>query len=102
MITAKDLGCDDFERAAWNRHIVKNKLFTIAYQVVESALAHTPLKQPLASWIPRGSLPQVGKLESRRVSGGEGWVVEGDVVIIENEGGKENGYTGELDSDTVG
>ncbi len=81
-----DLGCDDFDRAEWNRYIIEHRLFTTAYQIVESAIAHTPLSQPLTSWIPRGELPRVGREESRRIGGGDGWVVEDDVVRIDEEG----------------
>lgn len=61
LCQCQDVGCDDFDRAEFNRYTVANKLFTTGYISVENALASTPLGQKLASWIPRGNLPQVGK-----------------------------------------
>ena len=79
-----DVGCDDFDRAAFNRYIIKNKLFTTAYILVENAIAHTPLKQPLASWIPRGALPQVGKKDWQQAGGEEGRFYElGNASVVE-------------------
>ena len=64
-----DTGADDFEQAEQNRYIIANKLFTLGYVQAEEAVAHTPLKQSLASWIPQGSLPQVGKRDWRQHGG---------------------------------
>ena len=58
-----DVGCDDWERAKYNRLIVKNKLFDIYYKELEAWLAHAPLNQPLPNWIKQGELPQIGKRE---------------------------------------
>ena len=54
-----DTGCDDFDRAEYNRYIGEHNLFLAGYRAVEEALERTPRAQPLASWIPRGELPQV-------------------------------------------
>lgn len=67
-----DVGCPDFDRAEYNRFITTNKLFTTAYVVVETSVAHTPLSQPLAPWIPRGELPVVGKKDWQQYGGGRG------------------------------
>ena len=65
-----DLGCNDYDRAAWNRWMVKNRLRTIGYEVVENYLRHSPRNYPLPSWIPQGELPVVNErdwqVESRR------------------------------------
>lgn len=84
MIT--DTGCPDFDRAEYNRYIVKNHLFCSAYYAIEQAVAHTPIKKPLGSYlldgarhlIPTGELPVVGKKDWRQNSGGgnEVWTVE--------------------------
>ncbi len=49
-----DFGCDDFDRAEYNRYIIKQKLFIIGYILAEEAVNHTPFTQPLAKWIPVG------------------------------------------------
>ena len=63
----RDVGCDDLERARYNREIVARRMFTTSYQEVEYYLTHTPLHRPLPLWIPQGQLPQVGKHESREI-----------------------------------
>lgn len=65
-----DIGCDDLERAEYNRFIVKNKMFTTFYEMMDSWFAHTPLKQPLPDWMPIGELPEVSK-GRRQEYGGE-------------------------------
>ena len=66
-----DTGCSDFDRAEYNRYIVANRLFTIAYQMVENAVRGTPPGKRLPSWIPRGELPQVGKQDWEQYGGGQ-------------------------------
>lgn len=71
-----DIGCDDFEKAEYNRYIIKNRLFTTGYQLVEDWFAHSPLNSPLPDWMPRGKLTQVGKKEwkQHQFQSGEEWV----------------------------
>jgi len=64
-----DIGVDDFERAEYNRFIVKHKMFTTFYEMVERFFAHTPLGKALPDWMPRGELPQIGKKEGQQFSG---------------------------------
>jgi len=64
-----DTGCDDFDRAAYNRYIIQNKLFTTGYLAVEQAVAHTPRSQSLPSWITLGELPIVGKKDWQQFGG---------------------------------
>ena len=66
-----DIGCPDFERAEQNRHIVHHRLYTIGYVLVEEAVKHTPLSQPLADWIGQGQLPVAGRKNTNRHSGEE-------------------------------
>jgi len=54
-----DIGVDDFERAEYNRFIVKHKMFTTFYEMVERFFAHTPLGKALPDWMPRGELAQI-------------------------------------------
>lgn len=59
-----DIGCLDFERAAYNRLIIANKWFTTFYRAVESWLVSTPLNHVLPKWMPTGVLPRAsGKTE---------------------------------------
>ena len=72
----KDIGCDDFDRAEYNRYIGEHNLFLAGYLAVEEAVKRTPANQPLASWIPRGELLQMGRKEwqhvlASRQSGGD-------------------------------
>lgn len=56
-----DVGVDDPYRAARNRLIIKDHLYTEGYRAIEQAVSHTPTSRPLASWIPKGNLPEVGE-----------------------------------------
>ena len=75
-MTRIDIGCDDFEAAARNREMVKEKRNIIAYLEVESAIAHTPRGQPLATWIPRGELTFVGRRDWQQFGGDNTNLVE--------------------------
>ena len=72
----RDLGCPDFASAAWNREMVKDKLFTIGYQVVEEYLKHSPRKWALPSWIPQGELPMASKKDWQQHGGEQGRMYE--------------------------
>ena len=76
LCCCKDTGCDDFDRAEFNRYIIANKLFTTGYILVEEALAHTPLSEILASWIPQGELPQVDRKDWQQHGGERGGIYE--------------------------
>ena len=77
-----DIGCADLALAEYNRYLVANKLFTTAYVLAEEAIKKTPLGQALASWIPRGALPKVGKKDWRQHSGGQDGFYEVEEVIV--------------------
>jgi len=64
-----DIGCIDFEHAAQNRYMVHHRLHTFGYVLVEEAVRHTPLNQPLATWIPQGQLPSLRKQDRGREGG---------------------------------
>ena len=53
-----DIGCNDFDRAEHNRFIIKNKLFTTFYELMENWLLNTPPSRPLPSWMPFGEIPK--------------------------------------------
>ena len=53
-----DIGCDDFDRAEYNRFIIKNGLFTTFYELMENWLLNTPPSRPLPSWMPFGDIPR--------------------------------------------
>jgi len=55
---ARDIGCADFSRAARNRQIVKERLFTDWWVQMESALAHTPKNAPLPAIVRLGNIPE--------------------------------------------
>lgn len=67
-----DIGCDDFDRAEWNRYVVANNLFVRGYEEVEDWFTHTPLGSPLPNWMSRDELPYIGKKNWRRHGGEEG------------------------------
>lgn len=71
-----DTACSDFARAARNRVIVKEKLFTEAYLIIERLVARTPPNKKLASWIPLGRLPEVSRHGWLRNGGGKGGLHE--------------------------
>jgi hypothetical protein len=56
----RDIGCDDFDRAAENRQMIKQGLFARAYEEVEDYLRRAPVTRRLPKWVPVGSLPEVG------------------------------------------
>ena len=53
-----DIGCPDFDRAEYNRFIIKNGLFTTFYELMENWLLNTPPSRPLPSWMPLGDIPR--------------------------------------------
>lgn len=55
---ATDVGCQDFERAAWNRCIVDGKLFVEWWEAMEQALSHTPTAAPLPAVVRIGNIPE--------------------------------------------
>lgn len=65
-----DIGCPNWGRAEKNRHIVREKLFLSGYLKIEDAVAHTPLNQPLPSWIPFGEVLLASGGERHEVGGG--------------------------------
>lgn len=64
-----DIGCPDFEQAARNRKIIKNKDYITGYLQAEVSVTKTPLGQALATWIPTGELPTIAKEVWRELSG---------------------------------
>jgi hypothetical protein len=54
-----DCGCDDFERAAKNRIMVRDHMCIEGYVRVESFLSGYSTRQPLPDWVPRGNMPTV-------------------------------------------
>jgi hypothetical protein len=82
-----DIGCPDFERAAQNRKMVKDKRYTYGYTQAEVAVTKTPLGQALASWIPTGELPFIAREVWKELSGvhledldTKGMIVVGDIL----------------------
>ncbi len=53
----------ELERAALNRKIVAEKLYTCAYIQVENALKRIPSDGELPHWFPKGVLPFVDYTE---------------------------------------
>lgn len=51
-----DVGCDNFDRAAHNRKMVKLKQHVQFWIAVENALAGTPLNRRLPDWVPQDDL----------------------------------------------
>ncbi len=60
----RDIGCDDFEKAARNREMVAQKRNISWYLMVETFLRGWPLTKPLPSWIPLGRIPMISKHEN--------------------------------------
>lgn len=56
LYRCRDIGCDDFDRAARNRLLISSRLFTTAYQFVESYLEHAPLRLHLPRWLEEGGI----------------------------------------------
>ena len=65
----QDIGCDDFERAEKNRDIIKNRMFTTAYEYFERLLKSTPRGHAFPKTIPLGQLPQVDQSDWQENSG---------------------------------
>jgi hypothetical protein len=65
-----DIGCPDWQRAEDNRYMVKHRLKITGYLKIEEAVVHTPLSQPLPSWIPLGELPLASNGERHDYGGG--------------------------------
>ncbi len=80
-----DVGADDYEKAARNRDMIANHKNTTNYEMVESAVEHTPLRLPLASWIPSGNLPQVGKADWKQYGGGRSNIFELEPISVVGE-----------------
>ena len=55
----KDIGCDDFARAARSRVLMASGVHNVYYDYIKRYLSHTPARNPLPSWMPLGELPQV-------------------------------------------
>lgn len=71
----RDAGCSDFDRAARNRLIVSNGLFTTAYQFVEDYLNHAPLSFRLPKWLREDKIYE-------RLGGDEGGENNEEEVIV--------------------
>jgi len=71
----RDVGCNDFDRAARNRLLVSNGLFTTAYQFVENWFEHAPLGGRLPRWLRENQIYD-------RLSGDEGGNNEEEQVIV--------------------
>ena len=56
----KDIGCDDFDKAAKNRWRIATGYATCWWTWLERVLKTLPLDSPLPRWIPQGELPQAG------------------------------------------
>lgn len=70
LYRCRDVGCPNLARAAWNRVIVKEGLFTTFWVRLEKALEGVPRNKPLPSWIPLGVLPQASEQDWRQHGGG--------------------------------
>ena len=81
----RDTGCDNFDRAEFNRYLITNGSFSTGYVLVEEAVEHTPWGRPLASWIPQGELVKVGKKDWEQYSGGQdGGYIVGEFRVVGN------------------
>ena len=70
------------DRAEFNRRIVKENLYSEAYEKIERALEHTPLGRPLPDWLPTGTLPEMSREDFARIglsSGGSVGFTEAEV-----------------------
>jgi hypothetical protein len=76
-----DVGCDDFDRAALNRDMVKNQRYIQGYLEVETAVTKTPLGRALPTWITEGFVPSVLKGVWSSFSGGH---IENEEQEIKN------------------
>ena len=47
-----DVGCDNLDRATYNRKLVKEQLFTDWWRDMERTIAAVPSNRALPSWIP--------------------------------------------------
>ena len=87
-----DIGCDDLERAARNRLIIKEKLFTTFYLLMEASLSRTPLGQRPAKWIPLGELPQVNRKDWQQYGGEkEGLYEMEEKLVVRDLTSREDG-----------
>ena len=78
-----DIGCDDFDAAARNREMIRNKDKIINYLRIEAALRGLSLKKALPVWIPTGTLPVVNKKDWHQFGGEPSGLYEATTTLEE-------------------
>ena len=87
-----DIGCNDFDRAEYNRFIIKNGLFTTFYELMENWLLDTPPSRPLPSWMPLGDIPRAsGRTDFWEQSERERKEAVDDFIDLKGEARKASG-----------